>query len=277
MTNNPRNPLPGEQPESPQGPGGGMGGMDPSQQQTPGQPTPGQPTPGQPTPGQPGQRVSGQQQSDLGPATPASGTARSTGSSATGATPAGATPVSASQQQPRGQETTSRTVQRSGQTTRADEQPRRSNNGKKIALAGILGLAAVAGIVTGFAASNNSSAPVAAVHRTVPAVRHSPVARAPSSSSYKVLTTFNETGARTSAPFAVTNPSAAHWTYSCAHGAHAFSASMATTSGGNRLPIASTSGTSGTGTAILRPSSTGSKYQITANSACPYHIRIYGT
>jgi hypothetical protein len=270
MTNNPRNPLPGEQPESPQGPGQGMGGIDPSQQQTPGQPTPGQPMPGQP--GQPGQRVSGQQQSDLGPATPASGTTRSTGSSATGATP-----VSASQQQPRGQETTSQPVQRSGETTRTYEQPRRSNNNKKIALVGILGLAAVAGIITGFAASNNSSAPVAAVHRTVPAVRHSPVARAPSSSSYKVLTTFNESGTRTSAPFAVTNPSAAHWTYRCAHGAHAFSASMATTSGGNRLPIASTSGTSGTGTAILRPSSTGSKYQISANSACPYHIRVYGT
>jgi hypothetical protein len=264
MTNNPRNPLPGEQPESPQDP---SQSMDPSQQQTPGQQMP-----GQPAPGQPGQRVSGQQQSDPGPATPASGTTRSTGSSATGATPVTA-PHERTTSEPRVQQTTSQPVQRSGGTTRTYEQPRRSNNNKKIALVGILGLAAVAGIITGFAASNNSSAPVAAVRRA-------PVARAPHapvSSSFKVLTTFNESGTRTSAPFAVTNPSAAHWSYRCAHGAHAFSASMATTSGGNRLPIASTSGTSGTGTAILRPSSTGSKYQISANSACPYHIRVYGT
>lgn len=274
MTNNPRNPLPGEQPESPQDP---SQGMDPSQRQTPGQQMPGQQMPGeqkpgQPAPGQPGQRVSGQQQSDLGPATPASGTTRSTGSSATGATPVTA-PQERTTSEPRVQQTTSQPVQRSGETTRTYEQPRRSNNNKKIALVGILGLAAVAGIITGFAASNNSSAPVAAVRRA-------PVARAPHapvSTSYKVLTTFNESGTRTSAPFSVTSPSAAHWTYSCAHGAHSFSASMATTSGGNRLPIASTSGTSGTGTAILRPSSTGSKYQISANSACPYHIRVYGT
>jgi hypothetical protein len=254
MTNNPRNPLPGEQPGSPQDP---SQGMDPAQEQTP---------------GQPGQGVSGQQQSDLGPATPASGTTRSTGSSATGATPVSSSQEQTKYSEPRGQQTTSQPVQR--QTTRTYEQPRRSNNNKKLALAGILGLAAVAGIVTGFAASNNSTAPTAAVHRPLPAVRHRPVSTTP---SFRTLTTFNASGTRTSNSFAVTNPSAAHWSYRCASGSHPFSASMATTSGGNRMPIASTSGTSGSGTAILHPSSTGSKYQISANSACPYHIRVYGT
>ncbi len=254
MTNNPRNPLPGDQPGSPQDPNLGM---DPAQEQTP---------------GQPGRRVSGQQ-SDLGPATPASGTTRSTGSSATGATPVSASQERTTSSEPRVQQTTSQpSVQR--QTTQTYDQPRRSNNNKKLALFGILGLAAVAGIITGFAASNSSTAPTAAVHRPAPAVRHSPVSTTP---SYRTLTIFNETGTRTSNPFAVTDPSAAHWTFRCASGSHPFSASMATTSGGNRMSIASTSGTSGSGTAILHPSSTGSKYQISANSVCPYHIRVYGT
>jgi hypothetical protein len=244
MSNNPRNPLPGDQPGQPQDP---RQGMDPAREQMPGQPASGQ--------------QSGQQQPDVGRTTPASGTTRPAASSAAGATPASSS----------AHETGSQPVQRSQTTTtRTHEQPRGSNNNKKIALFGILGLAAVAGIITGFAASNSSNTPTAAaVHRTVP--------RAPSSRSIRVLTLFNGSGSRTSAPFTLTNPSAAHWGFNCASGTHSFRASIATTSGGNRMTIANTSGTRSTGTMIMRPSSTGSTYRITANSACPYSIRIYGT
>jgi hypothetical protein len=247
MANNPRNPLPGDQPGQPQDPGQGM---DPSREQMPGQPASGQ---------QPGQQP-GQQQSDIGGTTPTSGTTRPAAASG-----AGATPASSSEQ------TSSQPVQRSQTTTTGSyEQPRRSNNNKKIALVGILGLAAVAGIITGFAASNTTNTPTAAaVHRTV--------VRTPSSRSIRVLTLFNGSGTRTSAPFTVTNPSAAHWGFNCASGTHSFHATMATTSGGNRMTIANTSGTRSTGTMILHPSSTGSSYRISANSACPYSIRIYGT
>jgi hypothetical protein len=242
MSNNPRNPLPGDQPGQPQDP---RQGMDPSREQMPGQPASGQ--------------QSGQQ-SDIG-RTPASGTTRPASSSGVGATPASSS----------AHETGSQPVQHSQtRTTRTHEQPRRSNSNKKIALFGILGLAAVAGIITGFAASNSSNtSPAAAVHRTVP--------RTVPSRSIRVLTLFNGSGSRTSAPITLTNPSAAHWGFNCAAGTHSFRASIATTSGGNRMTIANTSGTRSTGTMILRPSSLGSTYRITANSACPYSIRIYGT
>jgi hypothetical protein len=243
MTNNPRNPLPGEEPGSPQ---------------------------------DPGQPISGQPQ-DPGSTRPASGSSRSTSGPASGATPVSSSQERTGYTEPRVQQATSQTsqpVQRSQPTTTRTQQPPRRSNNKKIALFSILGLAAVAGIITGFAASNSTSAPTAAVHRTV--VRHAPAA-APSTRGVRILTTLNGSGSRTSAPFTVTNPSAAHWGFNCASGTHSFSASMATTSGGNRIPITSTSGTRNTGTMIMHPTSTGTPYRITANSACPYSIRIYGT
>jgi len=221
----------------------------------------------------PGQPASGQQQPDIGQ-TPASGTSRSTGSPATGATSSSSSEQRTGSTDPRARQASSEPVQRSQTTTtRTYEQPRRKGGNKKIALLGILGLLAVAGIITGFAASNSSSSPVAAVHRTVP---HVPAAHS-STPSYRVLTTFNGSWTKTSATFTVTNPSAAHWGFNCASGTHSFSASMATTSGADRIPIVSTSGTRNTGTVILHPSSTGTPYKITASSACPFSIRVYGT
>ena len=256
MTNDPRNPLPGEQPGTPYDPQNiGMG-------QTPGQPGSGQPGSGQPGSGQPGsgqQPVGGQQP------TP---TTRSTA--------AGATPVSASQ--PRSQEPRTQTTTQTSQTTqpqpttRSYEAPRRSNN-KRIALFGVLGLAAVAGIITGFAATNSSTSPVAAVHRTIP--RHIPFNHAPVSTG-RLLTTFSESGGtHTSAPFTVTNPATVHYGYKCSTGSHNFSASMATTSGGNHQSIANTTGTGISQARTLHPSSTGSSYRISASSACPYVVRVY--
>jgi hypothetical protein len=248
MTNNPRNPLPGDQPQDPQ-----QGFGTPPERQAPS-----------------GQQPSGQQ--------PARGA--TTPSSASGATPASASPPSqptqptqprTRYQEPRTQQTTYQTSQPT--VTRTREAPRRPNNNKRIALYGILGLAAVAGIITGFAATNNHSSPVAAVHRVVlpTHVRH-----VPARTSGRLLETFTGVGARTSTPFTVTNPSTVHYGYRCSSGTGTFRASMATTGGANRQVIASTSGAGTSAVTTVHPSSTGSTYRITANSSCPYFIRVYG-
>jgi hypothetical protein len=155
--------------------------------------------------------------------------------------------------------------------TRSREAPRRPNNNKRMALYGILGLAAVAGVITGFVATNNPSSPVAAVHRVVlpTHVRHVPA------TSGRLLETFTGVGAGTSTPFTVTNPATVRYGYRCSAGTGTFRASMATTSGANRQIIASTSGTGTSAATTVHPSSTGSSYRITANSTCPYFIRVY--
>ncbi len=242
MTNNPRNPLPGDEPQDPR-----KGFGTPPEQQAP------------------GQQPSGQQ--------PARGA--TTPSSASGATPASASQPSqptqprASNQEPRAQQTTYQTSQPT--LTRTREAPRRPNNNKRMALYGILGLAAVAGIITGFAATNNHSSPVAAVHRIVLPAR----VRPPAATSGRLLETFTGIGAGTSTPFTVTNPSTVHYGYRCSTGTGTFRASMATTSGGNRQVIASSTGTGTSAATTVHPSSTGSTYRITANSTCPYFIRVY--
>ena len=241
MTNNPRNPLPGEQPQDPQK---GFGTS-------------------------PEQPATGQQ--------PARGA--TTPSSSSGATPVSASqpsqPSRASQpSQPAQARTTyqePRTTTAQPTTTRTREAPRRPNNNKRMALYGILGLAAVAGVITGFAATNNTSSPVAAVHRIVPPshVRHVPA------SSGRLVATFTGVGARTSAPFTVTNPSTVHYGYRCSSGTGTFRASIATASGGNRQVIANTAGSGLSAARVLHPSSTGSTYRISADSTCPYFIRVY--
>src|ERR1700685_2223976 len=164
MTNNPRNPLPGDQPQDPQ-----KGFGTPPERQAPS----GQ----QPS----GQQPSGQQPSGQQPARGAT-----TPSSASGATPASASqpsqPTQPTQprtehQEPRSQQTTSQTSQPT--VTRTRDAPPRPNNNKRMALYGILGLAAVAGVIPGFVATNNPSSPVAAVHRVVlpTHVRHVPATR----------------------------------------------------------------------------------------------------
>jgi hypothetical protein len=144
-----------------------------------------------------------------------------------------------------------------------------------MALYGILGLAAVAGVITGFAATNNSSSPVAAVHRLVPSrVRHlaPAVPHAPATSG-RLLTTFTGVGARTSAPFTPTNPSTVHYGYRCSSGTGTFRASIVSSSGGNQV-IANTSGTGLSAARVLHPSA-GTSYRISADSTCPYFIRVY--
>jgi hypothetical protein len=152
----------------------------------------------------------------------------------------------------------------------------RRPNTKRTAVLVILGLLAVVGIVTGFAVANSNNT-------TTPAATGGPVIVRPHSRptapvrTGHLLATFNGVGAKTSASFRVTNPAFVHYGFKCASGTHSFSATMATTSGGNRQSIASTSGAGTSQATTVHPSSTGSSYRISANSACPYFIKVYSS
>jgi len=160
----------------------------------------------------------------------------------------------------------------------------RGSKTRLVAAAGVLGLVAVAGIITGFAVSGNSnSGTSAAAQSPVPTAspaQHLPQRTAKPRATVSrghLLATFTGVGARTSAPFRVTNPAFVHFGYRCASGSHSFSASMATTSGGNHQSIASTSGTGTSQATTVHPNATGSSYKISASSACPYFIRVYSS
>jgi hypothetical protein len=250
MTNDPRNPLPGEQPGSPQEPGPGMGL--PSERMA-------------------GQQPSGQRPRDMGQTQPPQRSA----TEPAGATPTGSTGASASSseeervyqpQQERAYERTARTAE--------PARPRRSN--RKLALAGILGLAAIAGIITGFAATNNQAPTVAAVH--VPRhIHYSPSAThsAPAATGH-LITTFNSVGNKTSSTFTIPgNPTTVHYGFKCATGTATFKATMAEASGGNKQTIANTGGT-GISRLTSVPTTPGAAYRISADSVCPYSIKVYG-
>ena len=155
----------------------------------------------------------------------------------------------------------------------APPQHRRPNT-KRNALLVILGLLAVVGIVTGFAVANNNTTPAATRRPTI--IRPHSRPTAPVRTGH-LLATFNGVGAKTSASFRVTNPAFVHYGFKCASGTHSFSATMATTSGGNRQSIASTSGAGTSQATTVHPGSTGSSYRISANSACPYFIKVYSS
>ena len=196
MTNNPRDPLPGQEPGQPQDPrqqplgesAEQRAGNQPSQQQ----------------PGRPGQQM------------PASGAGETpaTGSTASGMPASSSGSEARGYQSPQQGQQTSQSYQRTEpayQTTRGAPPPRKSN--RNLALFGILGLLAVGGIIAGFAATNNSNtSPAAAIHRPLPA--------------HRLLANFSGTGPRFSAPFVVTgSPVTARYSYVCGSGtaAHHFS------------------------------------------------------
>ena len=235
MTSNPRNPLPGEQPQDPR-----SGSGQPAQ----GRPAPGQPASGQPVSSRP----------------------------AGAAQPASSRPAVSSQ--PASSRSAAGTQTMDRPPPAAPPRHRRPNT-RRNALLIILGLLAVVGIVTGFAVANNNTTPATAGHNPTIIRPHSrpttPVRTG------HLLATFNSVGAKTSAPFRVTNPSFVHYGFKCASGTHSFSASMATTSGGNRQSIASTSSAGTSQATTVHPGSTGSSYRISANSACPYFIRVYSS
>ena len=266
MTSNPHNPLPGEQPQDPRsgsGSGSGSGQPGPAQpgsgQGAPGQPRSGQSAPGQPASGQPapGQPASGQ---------PASARSAGAAQPVRPATAASSQPVSS----------------RSAAGTQTMERPapagppqHRRPKTKRNALLVILGLVAAAGIITGFALANNNTTPAATGHKAT-IIRPHARPTAPVRTGH-LLTTFNGVGAQTSAPFRVTSPAFVHYGFKCASGTHAFSASMATTTGTNRQSIASTTGSGTSQATTVHPANTASSYRISANSACPYFIKVYSS
>jgi hypothetical protein len=247
MTNDPRNPLPGEQPGTPQNPeqSSGMG----SQSSSPGQ------------------------QPDLPGGTPETGTSATSARSAPSARPTSASdertyPPSEPSRQATA--TTTRTYEspqsaQPASTRTYDAPPRTGKNTRMLALLGIAGLVAGGGIVAGFAASNNST-PTAAIHGVPGHVR--------AAGAGHLVATVGGTGTKVSAPFSVTGaPIAARYTYRCGSGTHPFVAAIAQ-SRTNLAPITSTRGTGGTATVTLHPRSAGT-YRLAASSPCPYHVSVF--
>lgn len=150
-----------------------------------------------------------------------------------------------------------------------------------VALAGIVGLLAVVGIVTGFAVANNNNSTSAAVHpppaSPSPSAVPSPNGKPRVARSGHLLATFNGVGTQSSQPFRVTNPAFVHYGFKCASGSHKFTASMSTTSGGNHQTIANLTGTGTSQATTVHPTATSNDYRISATSACPYFIKVYSS
>jgi hypothetical protein len=155
---------------------------------------------------------------------------------------------------------------------RTYDAPRESRKGKLIALAGILGLVALGGIIAGFAASHSSPTVPAAI-RPIPT--HHAAARHAAASRGHLVASVSGTGVRYSAPFKVTN-SAVTTTYSyrCTSGSHPFVAALAQ-SRTNITPITNTTGTGASHTVTVHPTSVGSLYRVAASSPCPYHVSVF--
>jgi hypothetical protein len=263
MTNNPRNPLPGEEPDSPRDPHQGLGE---SEEQAAGYQQPSE-QPMKPGQSMPASSAGARPASGSAGATPASG---STAGSATPASSASASQGRTSQPPEQTYQSTSQSYQREPgyQTTKTAPPPRKSN--KKFALFGVLGLAALAGIIAGFAATNNSTPPAAAIHRPLPT--H---ARVPSG---RLLQNFSGTGGKLSPQFTATHsPLTVRWSYVCGAGTgtHRFSAGLVAVNGKDTQLIANTTGTGAGSITTVHPRYVGSKYQIGATSTCPYNVKVY--
>jgi hypothetical protein len=149
-------------------------------------------------------------------------------------------------------------------TTRTYDAPRRARNTGRLAVFGIAGLVALAGVITGIAATSNHTPPPAAV----------PVhpAAAPAG---RLLATLTGGGLRYSAPFLVSHsPLIAQYSYRCTSGSHPFTAAIAA-SRSNISTFASTTGTGTSRTATIYPHRMGAHYRIAAASACPYRVSVY--
>jgi hypothetical protein len=240
MTNDPRDPLGGQQPGMP----GESSGSDSEQAATSGQ-----------TPGQGQAAGSGQ------------GQAAGASASEVRPTPAGSASEERSYEaQPeRGRMTTATHTYEvpegsdQGRPTRTYEAPPKSRNTKMMALFGILGILALGGIIAGLVASNTS-------RPTVP-----PAAAARG----HLVASVSGTGVRYSAPFKVTHsPVTARYSYRCTTGNHGFIAALAQ-SRTNITTITSTRGRGIARTVSVAPTSVGSFYRLAASSTCPYHVSVF--
>jgi hypothetical protein len=246
MTNDPRNPLPGQQPGTPQNPehSSGMGSQSGSE--------PPSDVPGG-TPDTGASAASARSDRSDRPA-PASDERNYQ-------TPESSRQATATRTQTR--QSTQASVQAS--PTRTYDAPPKSSNSKRLAVLGIAGLVAGAGIVAGFAASNNSTpATPAAIGGHLP-IR---------TGAGHLVAAVGGTGTRVSSPFSVTGaPIVARYSYRCGSGTHPFVAAVAQ-SRTNIAPITSTRGTGGTSTVTLHPRTTGT-YRLAASSPCPYHVSVF--
>lgn len=245
MSNDPRAPLPGQQPGTPQNPQQGSG-MDPEQGP------------------ESGPSTGSEQQPNLQGETAARG---ATASSATSA-PA---PGVSEQSHRAGRQTGTVTAEpgRHAAPPRTYEAPRKSTHTRSLVLVGVLVLAAVAGIITGFAATGNQTPSTSGaigtttpLHAAVPPGQH-------------LLSSITGSGLRVSTPFTVTHsPVTATYSYNCGSGSHRFTAAMAT-SRTNIQTLANTFGPSGTHSATVVPNSVGGTYRLAADSRCPYQVSVY--
>ncbi len=251
MTNDPRDPLGGQQPDMPER----NFGSDSEQSAGSGQGAGSGQQPGRGSGQQPG-RGSGQQPGRG--STPTAGASSSAASSG----PSDERTYEGRQETTRSA-TTTQTYQtpqasRRAEPTRTYDAPRKSRGNKLIALLGIVGLLALGGIIAGLTASFNGT----------PAV---PTA----ASAGHLVASVSGTGVKYSAPFKVTrSPVTTTYSYRCASGTHPFVAALAV-SRTNITPITSTRGTSASHTAAVYPRSVGSFYRVAASSPCPYHVSVF--
>jgi hypothetical protein len=248
MTNDPRDPLGGQQPGMPEGNFGS------DSEQSAGS----------------GQGAGSGQQPGRG-STPTSGAS----SSAARSGPSGSASEERAYEAPQETTRTSTTTQtyqtpeasRQAAPARTYDAPRESKNGKRMALFGILGLVALGGIIAGFAASNSSP--------TVPAAIPPIPAHHAAASRGHLVASVSGTGVRYSAPFKVTSSAVTTtYTYRCTSGSHPFVAALAQ-SRTNITPITTTTGTGASHTATVHPKSVGSFYRVAASSTCPYHVSVF--
>jgi hypothetical protein len=142
---------------------------------------------------------------------------------------------------------------------RTYDAPPKSRNNRLIALLGIVGLLALGGLIAGLTASYN----------------HSPTVPAAATSRGHLVASVSGTGVKVSAPFKVTrSPVTARYSYRCTTGTHPFVAALAV-SRANVTPITSTRGTGGSRVATVFPRSVGSFYRVAASSPCPYHVSVF--
>jgi hypothetical protein len=151
-------------------------------------------------------------------------------------------------------------------TTRTYDAPRPARNTRRLALFGMAGLVALAGVITAIAATSNHTP------TTPPAAGPGHGAAAPAG---RLLATLTGGGLRYSAPFLVSHsPLIAQYSYRCTSGSHPFTAAIAA-SRSNISTFASTTGTGTSRTATIYPHRMGTRYRIAAASACPYRVSVY--
>jgi hypothetical protein len=156
-----------------------------------------------------------------------------------------------------------------GRETRAE--PHRSHLGRLVAL-GVIGLLLLGGLIGGLVAAFTGGS----TYKPTSAALHPPTHVSAPATSH-LLQQFQNTGPKNSDNFKVSSsPVTSHYTYSCPSGPNTFRAQMFNTSGTDEQTITNTSGTGGSGSAVLHPAP-GGVYHVWAYTSCHYSVQIYGS